>query len=60
MSTKIRQLLKVFNDATNTLSSICYPTTNLFMIETFNIVGALLWLYLSRGRFKTMHLSYES
>ena len=42
MCTKICQLLKVFNDATNTLSSICYPTTNLFMIETFNIVGALL------------------
>ena len=41
MCTKIYQLLKVFNDATNTLSGIYYPTTNLFMIEALNIVGAL-------------------
>ena len=40
MCTKICQLLKVFNNATNTLSSVYYPTTNLFMIETLNIVGA--------------------
>ena len=39
MCTKICQLLKVFNDATNTLSGSYYPTTNLFMIETLNIVG---------------------
>ena len=38
MCTKICQLLKVFNDATNTLSGSYYPTTNLFMIETLNIV----------------------
>ena len=41
MCTKIYQLLKVFNDATNTLSGIYYPITNLFMIEALNIVGAL-------------------
>ena len=41
MCTKICQLLKVFNDATNTLSGIYYPTVNLFMFETLNIVGAL-------------------
>ena len=41
MCTKICQLLKVFNDATNTLSDIYYPTTNLFMIEALNIVGVL-------------------
>ena len=39
MCTKIYQLLKVFNDATNTLSGVYYPTTDLFIIETFNIVG---------------------
>ena len=41
MCTKICQLLKVFNDATNTLSDIYYSSTTLFMIETLNIVGAL-------------------
>ena len=40
MCTKICQLLKVFNDATNTLCGVCYRTTNLFMIEALNIVGA--------------------
>ena len=40
MCTKIYQLLKVFNDATNTLSGIHYHTTNLFIIEAFNIIGA--------------------
>ena len=38
---KICQLLKVFNDATNTLSGIYYPTVNLFMVEALNIVGVL-------------------
>ena len=41
MCTKIYQLLKVFNDATTTLSSIYYPTVNLFMVEALNIVGTL-------------------
>ena len=41
MCTKICQLLKVFNDAITTLFGVYYPTTNLFMIETFNIVSAL-------------------
>ena len=41
MCIKICQLLKVFNDATNTLSGIYYSTTKLFMIETLNIVGKL-------------------
>ena len=40
MCTKICQLLKVFNDATNTLSGVYYLTTNLFIIEALNIVGA--------------------
>ena len=40
MCTKICQSLKMFNDATTTLSSVYYPTTNLFMIETLNIVSA--------------------
>ena len=31
----------MFNDATNTLSDIYYPTTNLFMIKALNIVDAL-------------------
>ena len=39
MCTKICQLLKVFNDTTNILFDIYYPTTNLFMIEALNIVG---------------------
>ena len=39
MCTKIYQLLKVFNDTTNTLFGIYYPTTNLFIIESLNIVG---------------------
>ena len=37
--TKICQLLKVFKNAINTLFGIYYPTTNLFIIETLNIVG---------------------
>ena len=37
---KIYQLLKVFNNITNTSSGIYYPTTNLFIIESLNIVGA--------------------
>ena len=40
MCAKICQLLKVFNDATNTLFDVYYPTTNLFIIEALNIVGA--------------------
>ena len=31
----------MFNDATNTLSDIYYPTTNLFMIKALNIIDAL-------------------
>ena len=38
--TKIYQFLKVFKDASNTLSSIYYLTTNLFIIKSFNIVSA--------------------
>ena len=38
--TKIYQLLKVFNDVTNTLSGVYYLITNLFIIETLNLVGA--------------------
>ena len=38
MCTKICQLLKVLNNATNTLFGVYYPTTNLFIIEFFNIV----------------------
>ena len=34
------ELLKVFNDATNILPDIYYPTTNLFIIKSLNIVGA--------------------
>ena len=33
-------MLKVFNDTTNNLSGIYYPTTNVFIIECVNIVGA--------------------
>ena len=40
MCTKICQLLKVFNNATNVWSDIYYSTTNLFIIESLNIVGA--------------------
>ena len=40
MCTKICHLLKVFNDATNTLSGVYYLTTNLFIIDAFNIVDA--------------------
>ena len=40
MCAKICQLLKVFNDATNTLFGVYYPTTNLFIIKTLNIFGA--------------------
>ena len=41
MCTKIYQLLKVFNDTTNTLFGIYYPTTNLFIIESLNMIGAI-------------------
>ena len=47
MCTKICQLLKVFNDATNTLPGVYYPTTNLFILETLKIVGAV-YDYMSR------------
>ena len=40
MCIKICKILKVFNDAANALSGVYYPTTNLFIIETLNIVGA--------------------
>ena len=40
MCTKICQLLKVFKGATNTLFNIYYHTINLFIIESFNIIGA--------------------
>ena len=33
-------MLKVFNDATNNFSSIYYPITNVFIIESVNIVYA--------------------
>ena len=38
---KICQLLKAFNDATNVLDEAYYPTTYLFVIESVNIVGSL-------------------
>ena len=37
MYTKTCQLLKIFNDITNTLFGIYYPTTNLFIIESLNV-----------------------
>ena len=40
MCTKICQLLKKFNDIINTLFGIYYSTTNLFIIESLNIVVA--------------------
>ena len=40
MYAKIYQLLKVFNDVSNTWSDIYYSTTNLFIIESLNSVGA--------------------
>ena len=36
---KILDCLKVFNDATYTLSGVYYPTTHLFIIECVNIAG---------------------
>ena len=33
-------IVKHFNDSTNILTGFYYPTTNLFIIENFNIVGA--------------------
>jgi hypothetical protein len=33
-------LLKVFNNATQNLSGVYYPTTHLFIIESINIAGA--------------------
>ncbi|KAL5844173.1 hypothetical protein ACOSQ4_010131 [Xanthoceras sorbifolium] len=39
--TKHFMLLKVFHDATHSLSGIYYPTSHLFLFETLNIVGAL-------------------
>ena len=38
---KILDLLKVFNDATYTLSGVYYPTSHLLLIECINIVGAM-------------------
>ncbi|KAK2634305.1 hypothetical protein Ddye_029097 [Dipteronia dyeriana] len=37
---KILELLRVFNDATNALSGIYYPTTHLFLVQSVNIAGA--------------------
>ncbi|KAL5840248.1 hypothetical protein ACOSQ4_012856 [Xanthoceras sorbifolium] len=39
--TKICMFLKVFHDATHSLSGIYYPTTHLFLFDALNIVGAL-------------------
>ena len=39
MCTKICQSLKVFNNTTNILFCIYYPTTNLFIIDSLNVVG---------------------
>ncbi|KAL5775817.1 hypothetical protein ACOSP7_013374 [Xanthoceras sorbifolium] len=39
--TKICMLLKVFHDATTTLSGIYYPTSHLFLCEAIDIVDAL-------------------
>ncbi|KAL5738266.1 hypothetical protein ACOSP7_031027 [Xanthoceras sorbifolium] len=39
--TKICMLLKVFHDATTSLSGIYYPTSHLFLCEAINIVDAL-------------------
>ena len=36
---RILDCLKVFNDATYTLSGVYYPTTHLFIIECVNIAG---------------------
>ena len=36
---KILDVLKVFNDATYTLSGVYYPTTHLILVEFINIVG---------------------
>ena len=38
---KSLELLHVFNDATNALSGVYYPTINLFLIQSVNIVGAI-------------------
>ncbi|KAK3229790.1 hypothetical protein Dsin_001671 [Dipteronia sinensis] len=38
---KILELLRVFNDATNALSGVYYPTTHLFLIQSVNIAGAI-------------------
>ena len=32
-------IVKSFNDTSNTLSNIYYPTTNLYIIKSINIVG---------------------
>ena len=37
----ILDTLKVFNDATYTLSGVCYPTIHLYLIEGINICDAL-------------------
>ena len=38
---KILELLRVFNDTTNALYGVYYPTTHLFLIQSVNIVGAI-------------------
>ena len=37
---KILELLRVFNDITNALSCVYYPTTHLFLIQSVNIASA--------------------
>ena len=53
MCTKICQLLKVFNDATITLSNVYYSTTNLFILEVLNIVNALYDYMSQEGELKS-------
>ena len=38
---KILDILKVFNDATNILSGVYYPTSNIFLLTCLDIVGVL-------------------
>jgi hypothetical protein len=38
---QVLEVLKVFNDATYTLSGVYYPTSHLFLIECLNIVGVM-------------------
>ncbi|KAJ4786180.1 Zinc finger BED domain-containing protein RICESLEEPER 2 [Rhynchospora pubera] len=48
---KVRNLLTVFNETTKVFSGSSYPTSNLFLVEIFNVKKAICDAYVSNDEF---------